>query len=430
MKKIKFACNVSLLTLLAVGQWACAWDPYEHDADPVPETLTLTASSADIVLDEEHLTDPVLTFEWTPARQMSDDFLVTYTTKLDVVTNNFGSSTTIETVEDEGIFSRSFTSEQLNNWANERWNLPVNKNFTLAFRVIAEYVGGETYEMPEVRTVEVNVTPIHVDIFAADKMSIDGSSVVGGETEIEKTVENENLYAWYGDLQIGELQVPVEFDGLNYYLVPADGASDIHDGELIDVKMQETPVSWNIPAAGKYRLVIDMQNKQVRFYSEATDLKPLSVTFHLTGDASNPEVTIPVTGVLYLYGAGTGWGTKEVTFEPSMADPQILVYDAAKHNGTKYKGKMKFALAKGFTDSEGKPLMQSNGKPFDLSHSYCFTCPPKTDTEKQEISLPLGKVSELHGGVSSAVRNSYYDVPSADLLILDLRNMTILARNK
>lgn len=430
MKKIKFACNVSLLTLLAVGQWACAWDPYEHDADPVPETLTLTASSADIVLDEEHLTDPVLTFEWTPARQVSDDFLVTYTTKLDVVTNNFGSSTTIVTVEDEGIFSRSFTSEQLNNWANERWNLPVNKNFTLAFRVIAEYVGGETYEMPEVRTVEVNVTPIHVDIFAADKMSIDGSSVVGGETEIEKTVENENLYAWYGDLQIGELQVPVEFDGLNYYLVPADGASDIHDGDLIDVKMQETPVSWNIPAAGKYRLLIDMQNKQVRFYSAATDLKPLSVTFHLTGDASNPEVTIPVTGVLYLYGAGTGWGTKEVTFEPSMADPQILVYDAAKHNGTKYKGKMKFALAKGFTDSEGKPLMQSNGKPFDLSHSYCFTCPPKTDTEKQEISLPLGKVSELHGGVSSAVRNSYYDVPSADLLILDLRNMTILARNK
>ena len=55
MKKIKFACNVSLLTLLAVGQWACAWDPYEHDADPVPETLTLTASSADIVLDVEDI---------------------------------------------------------------------------------------------------------------------------------------------------------------------------------------------------------------------------------------------------------------------------------------------------------------------------------------------------------------------------------------
>lgn len=33
MKKIKFACNLSLLTLLALGQWACEWDPYEHDSD-------------------------------------------------------------------------------------------------------------------------------------------------------------------------------------------------------------------------------------------------------------------------------------------------------------------------------------------------------------------------------------------------------------
>lgn len=43
MKKIKFACNLSLLTLLALGQWACEWDPYEHDSDPVRETLELTA---------------------------------------------------------------------------------------------------------------------------------------------------------------------------------------------------------------------------------------------------------------------------------------------------------------------------------------------------------------------------------------------------
>ena len=420
MKKIKFACNVSLLTLLAVGQWACAWDPYEHDADPVPETLTLTASSADIVLDEEHLTDPVLTFEWTPARQVSDDFLVTYTTKLDVVTNNFGSSTTIVTVEDEGIFSRSFTSEQLNNWANERWNLPVNKNFTLAFRVIAEYVGGETYEMLEVRTVEVNVTPIHVDIFAADKMAIDGSSVVGGETEIEKTVENENLYAWYGDLQIGELQVPVEFDGLNYYLVPADGESDIHDGELIDVKMQETPVSWNIPAAGKYRLLIDMQNKQVRFYSEATDLQPLSVTFRPNGAETNPVTTMIVTD-LYAYGGGTGWGVRKLNLKQSMADPQVLIYDAEEHDGTKLSGSMKFCVAQNFTVEEVS---------YNQNNAYCFTNPLTPEGGRQNLSLTLNKVGELHGGADGETRNSYYQIPAADLLILDLRNMTILARNK
>ena len=36
MKKIKFACNLSLLTLFALGQWACEWDPLSliHISEP------------------------------------------------------------------------------------------------------------------------------------------------------------------------------------------------------------------------------------------------------------------------------------------------------------------------------------------------------------------------------------------------------------
>ena len=87
MKKIKFACNLSLLTLFALGQWACEWDPYEHDSDPVRETLELTASSSQIALDENDLSATVLTFDWTPARPMPDEYLVSYTTKLDLRAN-------------------------------------------------------------------------------------------------------------------------------------------------------------------------------------------------------------------------------------------------------------------------------------------------------------------------------------------------------
>ncbi len=310
MKKMKFACNISLLTLVALGQWACAWDPYEHDSDPVRETLELTASASQIALDENDLTATVLTFDWTPARPMSDEYLVSYKTKLDLLTNNFGSATTIETSEDDGIFSRSYTSEQLNNWANERWKVPVNKTFTLVFRVIAEYAGGPTYEMPEVRTVEVTVTPIKVDVFDADKVSLSGTAL-SSVTEIEKTVENANLYAWYGELSIGELQIPVELEGQTYYIVPSDGNGALRDGELVDVKMQDDPVSWTIPAAGNYRLLIDMENKQVRIYSPATDLKPLSVTFRPNGAEANPETTIEVLD-LWAYGAGTGWGVRKL----------------------------------------------------------------------------------------------------------------------
>ena len=89
--------------------------------------------------------------------------------------------------------------------------------------------------MPEVRTVEVTVTPIKVDVFDADKVSLSGTAI-SSVTEIEKTVENANLYAWYGELSIGELQIPVELEGQTYYIVPSDGNGALRDGELVDVK--------------------------------------------------------------------------------------------------------------------------------------------------------------------------------------------------
>ena len=297
--------------------------------------------------------------------------------------------------------------------------MPVNKTFTLAFRVIAEYAGGPTYEMPEVRTVEVTVTPIKVDVFDADKVSLSGTAI-SSVTEIEKTVENANLYAWYGALSIGELQIPVELEGQTYYIVPSDGNGALRDGELVDVKMTETPVSWNIPNAGNYRLLIDMENKQVRIYSSATDLKPLSVTFHPNGAEANPEATIEVLD-LYAYGAGTGWGVRKLNLKQSFADPQILIYDAEEHNGTKLSSGMKFCVAQNFSVGDAD---------YNQNNAYCFTCPLTAEGKKQNLTLTLGKVGELHGGADGETRNSYYTIPASDLLIFDLRHGTILARNK
>ena len=115
------------LSMLAVAAAAmsCQWDPMDHDIDPVDENLTLTASSEDVVLLEENLKKDAVTFSWTEARNMGDDYMISYETKLDVLGNNFGSKTVIRTDMDPGEFSQSFTVEQLNTWATERWGLPV-----------------------------------------------------------------------------------------------------------------------------------------------------------------------------------------------------------------------------------------------------------------------------------------------------------------
>lgn len=379
------------------------------DIDKVEEGLNLEASAQDIALDENNLTKDVITFTWTEARAVAGEHIISYTTKLDVVGNNFGSSTVIMAYEDEGIFSKSFTSEQLQNWANEKWNLPNNKPYTLEFRVVAQWEGGATFEAPEVRTVRVNVQPIRTVVFDADKVFLDGSAVPGMSTvEMTKTLENENQYAFLVDLQAGELQIPVEFEGETNYISPVDGDEALKDGESVGIKMQENPFSWNIETAGKYRVVVNMQKATVTIYSPATALTPKTVNW--TGDGGT-AMTTEITD-LWLHGAINSWGTPvKMNCTVSLADPQVLVYTGGR------VGKTKFIVYGGSDNNKNL--------------AYTFTCPLTDANLRQDQTLVLGKLSGLSGGFSGEHRNSYYTIPAGtNFLVLDLRNMTILAEKR
>jgi len=407
MKRLKYIQNIAAVLFLSFCLNACKSEI--EDIEKVQENLELTASSTDITLDADHLTDDVVTFNWTEARHLSDEYVVSYTTKLDVVGNNFGSSTVILNYEDEGVLNRSFTSEQLQNWANEKWGVPINKPFTLEFRVIAQWEGGPTFEAPEVRTVAVNVQPIKTVVFDADKVFLAGSAVPGmSETEMSQTLENLDQYAYLLDLQPGELQIPVAFNDETNYICPTDGDGTLKDGEAVPVTMRDTPVSWNIEEAGKYRVVVNMKDKTATIYSPEKALEPKSVVWK---NSNGIETTTEITD-LWLHGAINGWGTPiKMECTVSLADPQVLVYTGGK------TGKAKFIVYGGADN--------------DKNLAYAFSCEPKSDTEGQELSLTLGKLADLHGGFSRGQRNSYYTIPTGtNFLVLDLRNMTILAEKR
>ncbi len=397
------------IILSALALCSCQWDPYEHDIEKTSEQLSLTASFSEIVLLEENLREQSLTFDWTPARPMPDGYIVSYTTLLDVVGNNFGESTRIMNSEDDGIFSRSFTYEQINNWANEKWKLPINQPFSLEFRVIAEWVGGPTFEMPEVRTTAVDVTPIKVVIFSADEVALGGPAKADSDEVMSPTLENDQVYAWKGQLSSGELYIPVQQDGNTFYIVPSDGDDTLHDGEGVEVKMDDVAKGWYIPASGEYRVVIDMEKKLVKIYSEATDLQPLFVTFRPNGADANPETTIEVTD-LWAYGDGTGWGARKLNCVQSLADPQILVYSGS------FAGSAKFCIAKNF---------EVGGTNYNQNNAYCFTAPTNG------LAVEVGKWNDLQGGAESAVRNCYYQFRSTvNLIVFDLRNMRMFAASE
>ena len=408
---------------------ACTYSPYDTDIEPTPETMTLTCATPDVAIDTDNLTAPLLTFTWTGARPLDDDYMSMYTAELDVLGNSFGSKTVITSGvgfdyhydEETGVYTASFTNEQLNNWYNERWALPVNKTFTVEFRVIAQWSGGPEFQTPEVRKVSATVKPVQVIIFNCDEMALDGNAVPATET-ISPTLENTSVYAWKGTLTPGELVIPVLFDGVTYYLHNTDGTTDVADGTPMPLLMNETRGGWTIPAEGEYRVVINMIDRTATIYSEATDLQPLEVTFRPNGVDTNPEVTLTVAD-LYAYGGGTGWGAKKLNLIQSLADPQIFIFDGSTNDLKTLSGDMKFCITNSFTDSNGTSYNQNN--------SYCFTCVLTDEGKRQNLSAELNKLFELHGGADGETRNSYMKVPAgSNFIVFDLRHNTFLATTK
>ncbi|MVN91739.1 SusE domain-containing protein [Mucilaginibacter aquatilis] len=395
MKKVKYLFNSWSLLFMIACLTACKHEI--NDIEKVQETLELKVSSENITLDENDPGKDILTFNWDKARNQSDDHMVTYITKLDVLGNNFGSSTAIMTYEDDGVFTKSFTSAQLLNWANQKWKVATNKPFTLEFRVVAQWEGGATFEAPEVRTVRINVLP--------KKVSVGGTAVPGNNrVEMQKTIEDLNQYAFVLNLQPGELQIPVETNGKTNYITATDGSSTLKDGTTVGTNLSETPFGWKIETAGEYRVVVNLLKATATIYSPAKALQPKIVQW---GNAATPIST--TVNELWMHGQINSFLVPiKMDCQVSVADPQILVYTGGR------VGKTKFIVYGG--NDNNKNL------------AYAFSCPLTSTGTSQELALSVGTVAPLAGGNSSAQRNSYYTIPSGtNIIIFDLRNMTILA---
>ena len=338
--------------------------------------MELTASYRRIELDRDHLDDVALTFEWTSAREMPDDYIPTYITKIDIDGNNF--NTCVRTVEDDNVHSRSYTNAQLQNYILDKWGKSYVRPVTVQFGVLCKWDGGDKYVMPEVRTITVEVRPFRPLTFDVDKMYLSGSAMQGTTRLLMKTTpENEFQYAAHVQLKKGELTIPVVYDGETTYIAPSDlDGSTIQDGEDEAVTMRPESMGWTIAEDGLYRVVVNIQNKTVRIYSPATDLKPKTFSGHFKlgsydedieftlDPAGNPQGTAWDFGIKGDNMDGGGWFSTGKKFEFSEADPQLLVY-----SGAEIKGDQCFVILNWLT---------SDGKPYTNVNSAFYIFPKKT----------------------------------------------------
>ncbi len=317
----------------------------------VVETMTLEASSQEVILDAEEVDKVALTFTWTPAREMPDDYLVTYVTFLDVEGNDF--SNAVRQVVDDGVFTKEYTTQELQNLLVEKWNKNYSRAVNMQFKVIAKWEGGEKYVMPEVRTVDFSVRPFRPLTFDADRIFLSGDAMTGTTRKpMGKTPESDYIYAEEVYLRAGEMTIPIECQGMTSYICPADGTVEIPDNDQVDSKPAGTQYNavvkelksdaalpaWKIPVEGYWRVIIDIENKTVKFFSPKNRLEPLTVEFAYEG--RNPASWILTKTLLagnYYLNSMTGWDSwkgKAFPFAVSKVDPMILIWSGAAFNMT------------------------------------------------------------------------------------------------
>ena len=317
----------------------------------VVETMTLEASAQEVVLDAEEVDKVALTFTWTPAREMPDDYLVTYVTFLDVEGNDF--SNAVRQVVDDGVFTKEYTTQELQNLLVEKWNKNYSRAVNMQFKVIAKWEGGEKYVMPEVRTVDFSVRPFRPLTFDADRIFLSGDAMTGTTRKpMGKTPESDYIYAEEVYLRAGEMTIPIEYQGMTSYICPADGSVEVPDNDQVDskpagtqynavvkeLKADATLPAWKIPVEGYWRVIIDIENKTVKFFSPKNRLEPLTVEFAYEG--RNPASWILTKTLLagnYYINSMTGWDSwkgKAFPFVVSKVDPMILIWSGASFNMT------------------------------------------------------------------------------------------------
>lgn len=317
----------------------------------VVETMTLEASAQEVVLDAEEVDKVALTLTWTPAREMPDDYLVTYVTFLDVEGNDF--SNAVRQVVDDGVFTKEYTTQELQNLLVEKWNKNYSRAVNMQFKVIAKWEGGEKYVMPEVRTVDFSVRPFRPLTFDADRIFLSGDAMTGTTRKpMGKTPESDYIYAEEVYLRAGEMTIPIEYQGMTSYICPADGSVEVPDNDQVDskpagtqynavvkeLKADATLPAWNIPVEGYWRVIIDIENKTVKFFSPKNRLEPLTVEFAYEGrDPASWILTKTLLAGNYYLNSMTGWDSwkgKAYPFVVSKVDPMILIWSGASFNMT------------------------------------------------------------------------------------------------
>ena len=262
---------------------------------------------------------------------------------------------------------------------------------------------------------------------SVESLSISGAAAGGTPITVEKTLEDETLYAWKGELQAGEFKINV--NDTDAFLSVADAN---FEGTPSGYSIAFDGGSYTVPAAGSYRIIVDTEAATVEVRDEEHDLKNKSVSYNNTVDKVNPY-TQEVT-VLWMWGGFNSFSTEsgmktgfdsDYTLTQSMADPCLFVYHGevlprlsavdANNNNERKTGFIKFLVSN----------IENN------VYAYGSTADAKRNDHSGYLeNIALGKTQTLVEGQGDN-RYAYFIIPeNVNYVEVDIENLTVIFDNR
>lgn len=262
---------------------------------------------------------------------------------------------------------------------------------------------------------------------SVESLSISGAAAGGTPITVEKTLEDETLYAWKGELQAGEFKINV--NGTDAFLSVADAN---FEGTPSGYSIAFDGGSYTVPAAGSYRIIVDTEAATVEVRDEEHDLKNKSVSYNNTVDKVNPY-TQEVT-VLWMWGGFNSFSTEsgmktgfdsDYTLTQSMADPCLFVYHGevlprlnavdANNNNERKTGFIKFLVSN----------IENN------VYAYGSTADAKRNDYSGYLEkIVLGETQTLVEGQGDN-RYAYFIIPeNVNYVEVDIENLTVIFDNR
>ncbi|NDV79173.1 SusE domain-containing protein [Dysgonomonas sp. 511] len=278
-----------------------------------------------------------------------------------------------------------------------------------------------------VNTATKTVTIIAMgDILEFDKIYLAGTAVGNIGIEMTQTLEDENCYAFYGQLNAGKLYLPMLFEEKKEKsLVPAGSSQEISDGNAVVFGQADTDVAaetkyWNIPSAGLYRIVVNADTKMITIYSQATDPQPKLITGHKDTSSGTTVLEDVYITNLWMWGGFNNWTgdgssatergfSEKYKLTPSLANPYIFVYKGDVLPREKESGGVKFCITNKMSNVYAFSSASTRGVFLDVVHGGSYT-------------LYEGQLDN---------RYSYFRIPeNTNYIMVDIEKLVIVFDNK